>query len=90
MSENTNQMNQVRELLFGEQIQLIDARFKELTEKFDRELNEAKAEIREEYNEKLAAMKKSFNEADKSLNTNMVPRSELAQFLSDIASKLSR
>ena len=89
MGDNTNQMNQVRELLFGEQIQVIEARFKELAERFNRELNEAKAEIRAEYNEKLAAIGKTFTEADKTLNVNMVPRGELAQLLNGIAAKIS-
>jgi len=94
MSNNANQMNQVRELLFGEQIQLIDTRFKELTEKFERELAQAKDDIRAEYNEKLAVMKKTFNEANTNINTNidanMVTRSELAQFLTDIVTGLNK
>ncbi|MDR0453394.1 MAG: hypothetical protein LBH05_01130 [Deferribacteraceae bacterium] len=90
MSDNeTNQISQIRELLFGEQLELINVKLKELTDKFNRELGEAKAEIRAEYNQRLAVMEKIFTEADKTTNSNMVSRSELAQFLTDIASKLN-
>ena len=90
MSDNTNKMDQVRDLLFGEQVQVIETKIKELTERFERELNDAKAEIRAEYNEKLAAMNKGFTEADNTLNTIMVQRSELSKFLNEIAEKIKQ
>ncbi len=90
MSNTNNQMDQVRELLFGEQIQLIEARFKELSEKFHSELSDAKAALQADYDRKLSAMKQAFSEAERTINSNMVDRGELAKYFIEIATKLEK
>ena len=88
--DDSKSMSQIRELLFGEQMKLLEESIQKLTEKLEKELSDAKAAIQASYDAKLAAMEKAFNEAERSINSNMVDRTELSRFFAELASRLEK